>query len=127
MAYPTSAVGAAVSRAAQPRPTKPTLKPEVIQSAMDRRPRLNANQRRAAPAVAPKPAAPAAPPKPAWQQLRDAGVAATGSAAGNRAAAANLPYAVSKPLQLEGPPMPPPDGGMGPDGRSGAKPIMAVG
>ena len=69
----------------------------------------------------------AQPAKPAWQQLRDAGQQGTGSAAGNRAAAANPPYAVSKPLQLEGPPMPPPGGGMGPDGRSGAKPMSPYG
>lgn len=36
---------------------------------------------------------PSAPARPAWQQLRDAGVQPTGTAAGNRAAAAALPSA----------------------------------
>lgn len=55
----------------------------------------------------------AQPAKPAWQQLRDAGQQGTGSAAGNRAAAAGLPGGGP---QIASFPMPKPDmGGPGSD------------
>lgn len=80
---------------------KPALGPEMIQSAMDRRPRLNANARRvAAPGAAPPPVAPVGPPKPAWQQLRDAGMGGQGNAVANRAAVAGLPAAAAQQLPV---------------------------
>lgn len=119
MAYPAAAVAGLVSRAAgrkPAQPAKPVLKPDVIQSAMDKRPRLNANMRRA-PA---KPGDmnetpginPGAPGKPAWQQLRERGVAGTGSAAGNRAALAAAGPQAQTDI-LTSPPPPGPGGVMG--------------
>lgn len=93
-------------------PAKPALQPDVIQSAMDRRPRINANQRRANPGMPAKPPATAPPAEPAWMALRRAGQAGTGSAAGNRAAAAGLGgpqiQARSFPAPVDSMTLPPP-------------------
>ncbi len=110
--YATAAAGAiaAIRNQRKPAPAaKPLLKPETIRGAMDRRPRLNANTRRAAPAAAaPGAAPPAAPAEPAWMAMRRAGIAGTGSAAGNRSAAAGLPAGppAGAPPVLTAPPPP---------------------
>jgi hypothetical protein len=125
--YVNAAAGAVAAAARNQRKpasaAKPYLKPEAIDAAMARRPRLNANARKAPAAAggAPKPtapAAPAAPPEPAWQQLAEAGIQGQGSAAANRAAAAGLPAAGGAP-QIDSMPMPPAGG---PGGRP--KPMM---